>query len=104
MQEELKRILASCIEISMQGDCEMVNMGDWSRDDLNKVLYKKAELIENLKNPKFDMANVPQEYFYQAVHDLVLYFRTFGPDDEDMEGLQEIEHALAKYIYIRFRS
>jgi hypothetical protein len=103
MQEELKNILVTMIEMSMQSDCDMVNMGDWSRDDLDKALSKKTKIIEDLKDPKFDMANVPHEYFYQAIHDLALYFRAFGPDDEGLDSLQPIEHTLAKYIYVHFR-
>lgn len=103
MQEELKNILATMISMSIQGDCEMVNMGDWNMEDLNKVVSKKTETINNLKDPKFDMAAVPHEYFYQAIHDLILYFRTFGPDDEGLDELQKVEHKLAKYIYVHFR-
>ena len=104
MENSIKQILSELISLSIQGDCEMFNMGDWSSEDLTKALFEKENLIDNLKDPSFDLKNVPHKFYYEAIHDLALYMRTFGPDDKDMHVMQDVERAIALHIWRNFRS
>lgn len=38
MEKEIRQILVTLIEISMQSDCEMFNMGDWTIEQVEKRL------------------------------------------------------------------
>ena len=97
MEEDLKETLATMIDMSVRSDFEMVNMGDWSMQELRNVTGKKIEYVNELRDSSINIKDLPSEILYKAVHDLALYLRTFGPDD-DMETMQKVEHILAKHI------
>lgn len=102
MEKEIRQILVTLIEISMQSDCEMFNMGDWPIEQVEKRLALKQDAIAKLIHPESGTTTIPPEFVYQATHDIILYFRSFITD-EGMDKLQKIEHDLAKYIYRNFR-
>lgn len=90
-------MLATMIDISVSGDFEMVNMGEWSVQQLQDAVGEKIKYVEGLKNSSIEIKDLPPKILYKAVHDLALYLRTFGPDD-DMETMQKVEHILAKHM------
>ena len=99
MEKDISKILAMLIDLSMNSDCEMFNMGEWTGQELEDTLYRKQVLVSKLKRSKTAIKTVPVELIYQAVHDLTLYLRTFGPE-EGLDQLQEVEHTLARHIRI----
>lgn len=103
MENDIKLILSTLIDLSIRSDCEMVNMGDWSWADLDKVVAEKTKIMNDLKDPNSDMRNVPPKFLYQAMHDLALYLRTFGPD-RDMDTMQQVEHKIASHIWRHYRT
>jgi len=99
MEKDISKILATLIDLSMNSDCEMFNMGEWTGQELEDTLGRKQVLVSKLKRSKTAIKTVPVELIYQAVHDLILYLRTFGPE-EGLDQLQEVEHTLARHIRI----
>ena len=99
MEKDISKILSMLIELSMQSDCEQFNMGEWTGQELEDTLADKQALVGKLKRSKTAIKTVPVELIYQAVHDLILYLRTFGPE-EGLDQLQEVEHTLARHIRI----
>jgi hypothetical protein len=100
MERDINKMLSMLIAMSMQSDCEMFNMGDWSEQKMEKALAYKQECVDKLKKSKTSIKTMPVELLYEAAHDFVLYLRTFGPED-GLEGLQDVEHILARHIALQ---
>ena len=99
MEKDISKILSMLIEMSMHGDCEKFNMGDSTGQELEDTLADKQDWVAKLKKSKTALKTVPVELIYQAVHDLTLYLRVFGPE-EGLDALRKAEHTLAKDIFV----
>jgi hypothetical protein len=97
MEEDLKKMLVTMIDMSISADFEMVNMGEWSMQQLQNAVGKKMEYVEGLKNSSIEIKDLPPEILYKAVHDFSLYLRVLGPSD-GMETMRKVEQILSKHI------
>lgn len=99
MEKDISKILSILIELSMQSDCEQFNMGDCTGQELEDTLSDKQDWVAKLKKSKTALKTVPVELIYQAVHDLALYLRVFGPE-EGLDALRMAERILSKQILV----
>lgn len=75
VEGDFKQIIVLLLELSEMGDCEMVNMGDWSMEDLMKNTIKKRRAIEHLKTKEGKLKDVPTDVLAEAYSEFKNLYR-----------------------------